>query len=317
MTPPLYSVVIPTFNRATDLQRCLESLTKQTMSAMKYEIIVVNDGSTDTTKEKVENFRRQNQHIAVILLSQKNKGCAAARNAGIARAQGGVVFFTDDDCVVPGHWLEAHAALHKEYPEAVGVGGWYWPPKDKPYDPFDFFYQLQFELAYPNLANATTHTNTMLSPVGNTANVSYKKSVFKELGGFDERITFTGGEDWEFKVRLVSEGKGFLSIPLHVMHIKTVSLVGFIKKSFRQGRGIHYWSAKYGQEYSLGVYRNFVWLVWRWYTHPITHRRGIGTYLLWLGCVRAGRLFNRVISFAPDDSKQAPPAERFFKRIHS
>ena len=82
------SVVIPTFNRAKLLQRALESVFSQTV--LPYEVIVVDDGSTDNTKEIVKNF-------PATYLYQKNKGVSSARNLGIKNSSGDVIAFLDSD----------------------------------------------------------------------------------------------------------------------------------------------------------------------------------------------------------------------------
>ncbi len=85
------SVIIPTFNGEKRIAGCLESLQKQT-STRKFEIVVVNDGSTDNTAEVVERFP------TVRLISQANAGPATARNRGARETLADVILFTDDDC---------------------------------------------------------------------------------------------------------------------------------------------------------------------------------------------------------------------------
>lgn len=110
------SVVIPTYNRRELLRRCLAAATHQDYA--DYEVIVVDDGSTDGTDAMVaQTFPR------VHYVRQANRGPAAARNRGIDLANGTIVAFTDDDCEPPGDWLHQLVALFEQYPGVVAVGG--------------------------------------------------------------------------------------------------------------------------------------------------------------------------------------------------
>lgn len=96
----LVSVVVPVFNRRLEIARALDSVLKQ--SYEYWEVIVVDDGSTDDTTEVVENYARSDARIHVIKLGQR-KGAQAARNAGIRAAQGAWIAFLDSD----DQWLPA------------------------------------------------------------------------------------------------------------------------------------------------------------------------------------------------------------------
>ena len=86
------SIIIPTFNGASRIGNCLDSLVKQTAGG-NVEILVVDDGSTDNTANVVRGYS------SVRLIPQANAGPASARNRGALEAQGKILLFTDDDCV--------------------------------------------------------------------------------------------------------------------------------------------------------------------------------------------------------------------------
>ncbi|GHV44250.1 hypothetical protein FACS1894180_5370 [Bacteroidia bacterium] len=93
-----FSIVIPVYNVEKYLRKCLESVVNQTFT--DYEVICVNDGSTDKSLEIAEQFSIFNFQFSII--SQENAGLSAARNAGIRAAQGDYIFLLDsDDCLVP------------------------------------------------------------------------------------------------------------------------------------------------------------------------------------------------------------------------
>lgn len=99
LSQPSVSVVIPTFNRREQLARALASVLQQTRPVD--EIVVVDDGSTDDTREMLDEFVRQHADMAVLVIRQENRGASAARNAGMKAASGGLIAFLDDDDV----WL--------------------------------------------------------------------------------------------------------------------------------------------------------------------------------------------------------------------
>lgn len=96
----LLSIIIPAYNTEAYLDECLESCFKQNLSESKYEIIVINDGSTDSTGEIAAKWASEHSNIKVI--SQKNQGQSVARNAGLDVAEGKYIMFIDsDDYIAP------------------------------------------------------------------------------------------------------------------------------------------------------------------------------------------------------------------------
>lgn len=98
--PLLISVIVPAYNAQDVLGRCLDSILAQTHKNL--EVIVVNDGSTDGTKDVLENYARRDSRVCVLHI--ENGGVSAARNLGIARAKGTYIAFADSD-----DWFEADA----------------------------------------------------------------------------------------------------------------------------------------------------------------------------------------------------------------
>ncbi len=104
------SVIVPTYNRADVIDRALQSLLEQNFS-LEYEIIVVDDGSTDNTVQIVEELSQQNPQIR--LIQQNNSGASAARRAGVLAARSDVVAFLDsDDVSTPKHLALLWEGLH-------------------------------------------------------------------------------------------------------------------------------------------------------------------------------------------------------------
>src|SRR5438034_6680027 len=120
---PLLCVAVPTRNRAALLRDCLASLVNQNFPADRYEIIVVDDGSTDGTAAVVRQFQAVKQSPTVRYVLPEGRGLNAARNAGLQAARGDPIAFVDDDIEAPPSWLRAVVDGVDRHPEAHCLGG--------------------------------------------------------------------------------------------------------------------------------------------------------------------------------------------------
>jgi glycosyltransferase involved in cell wall biosynthesis len=125
------SVVMSTYNRCDLLDKDIEALLNQKTDGLEYEIIIVDNNSTDRTAEKVASYAQRDYRVRYVF--EGRQGVAYGRNAGIAAARGDAIAFCDDDVFVAENWLQRmHEALLR-YPEADFVGGkviavWKQPP---------------------------------------------------------------------------------------------------------------------------------------------------------------------------------------------
>ncbi|MBI5205634.1 MAG: glycosyltransferase family 2 protein [Nitrospirae bacterium] len=108
----MVSVVIPAYNAQKTIAACLDSLMKQDYPG-DYEVIVVDDGSSDSTPDIISGYER------VRLMKQANAGPAAARNKGAMDAKGEIILFTDSDCVPEGNWITEMMAPFKDNKDVV------------------------------------------------------------------------------------------------------------------------------------------------------------------------------------------------------
>src|SRR5207244_1921243 len=113
---PVASVVIPVFNDRQRLERCLDALEQQTYPAERFEVIVVDNGSTQTLDDLATRYRIQ-------LGRESRPGAYAARNRGLAMAVGEVIAFTDSDCLPDRDWMERGVAALERAPECGFVAG--------------------------------------------------------------------------------------------------------------------------------------------------------------------------------------------------
>ncbi len=229
-----FSVVVATHNRCGLLARVTEAILGQTLPPDRYELVIVDDGSTDGTQALCAELARR---PGVRTLRQPNRGVAAARNLGIREATGDVVAFTDDDCLVPPDWLGRLADGYARHPEAVGVGGRLVAPPDV--------------LRARAVARIEDHVARRVygagddealgrfdCPAGGTNNMSYRRAALLDAGGFDESFPpFVWGEDADLKLRLTRAGGLLLYVPVAVIHLRDYRLGSFLRQSWQRGRG--------------------------------------------------------------------------------
>jgi glycosyltransferase involved in cell wall biosynthesis len=237
---PFISVVIPTHNRLVLLKQTLACLAQQSYPSDRYEVIVVDNGSEDGTADYLRQLADQGR---LHYIRQRPLGPAVARNVGARAACGEVVVFTDDDCLPEAGWL---AALAESYipgatPLAVAVGG-------RVENVSDGHWLHRFYAAQGNRHRA----NHLERPAYlDTANASFRRSVFLAVGGFSEHFSRPCGEDVDLGFRLVAAG-----YELHtdsqavVWHVGRTSLWGMMRQSFDRGRGNAFLKTRYPERFA-------------------------------------------------------------------
>lgn len=184
MRSPLVSVVIPTFNRAALLRRAIVSLLHQRMDPAHYEIIVVDNKSTDSTADMVEELSLR--HATIRYTYEPRLGVSHARNTGLALARGSIVAFVDDDGVPCPTWLELiKSAFDSVRPSPDAVGGPSYPlyVGRRP-----DWYRDSYET---RSWGATAH---FLEPSSCFCgvNMAFRSDLLADEGGFDASLGMTG-----------------------------------------------------------------------------------------------------------------------------
>ena len=180
-----YSVIVPAYNAAGTIAKCLEALENQSIPKKDYEVIVVDDGSTDNTPGVVKQFPVQ-------YVGQKNQGPAVARNKGAREAKGEIILFTDADCVPQHAWLEEMVKPFDD-PHVMAVKGAY---KTHQRGFIARFAQIEFEERFEMLKKVAS------IDMVDTYSAGYRKSVFHSLGGFDPSFPVANNEDTDFSYRM-------------------------------------------------------------------------------------------------------------------
>lgn len=187
----MFSIVIPLYNKAAYIQRCLNSVVNQTYG--HYEVIVVDDGSTDESASIVlDNYRGK-----IKFVSQINQGVSAARNKGISLAQYSFIAFLDADDCWHEKYLETIATIvEREEPQNVKIIGCHYTRSSSELSPVDFtldYYKISdyFKIAIQN---------TLFTSSSSVINASF----FKSNLGFNK--TLKSGEDIDVWLRTVVSG---------------------------------------------------------------------------------------------------------------
>lgn len=231
---PKISVIVPVHNCRETIEQCLNSLVR--IDHPSFEIVVVDDGSTDETPEICRTFPQ------VKLVEVPKGGPSKARNIGMAFARGNLVAFTDGDCIVERDWL---TELEKGFtgPEIAGVGGNQLCPDDDSHMGsiiHAFLKTIGFVADY-----VKTDTRAKETEHNPTCNVMYRRRVLEDVGGFNEELW--PGEDVELDLHIRRRGYRLIYNPAAcVAHYRPGTYHGFARMLYRYGRAQGYLVRKYG-----------------------------------------------------------------------
>ena len=194
----MISVIIPLFNGEKTIVAALDSVKNQTYGFDNFEIIVVNDGSTDESKFRVEKYIADNPELHITFLNQKNQGVSAARNAGLKICKGGFIAFLDSDDV----WLSDKTEKQLFYLENKNID-------------IDFLAALRNNemIGFPYQTKNSelveiTFRKLLLKIAGQTSTVIIKRKVLENTGFFDENQRYS--EDANYWFRISAQNKMYL-----------------------------------------------------------------------------------------------------------
>lgn len=221
---PLFSVIVPTWNRPRELRACLAALARLDYPKSCFEVIVVDDGSEPALD--ATNFDGLDRRAK--WLRQPNAGPAAARNAGADKAEGEYLAFTDDDCLPDPGWLSGFARTFQQAPQAL-VGGC--TSNGLPGNIYAAASQMIVEAATAYFF--ATHSKLQFFASNNLA---LPARLFRAIGGFD--VSFRTSEDRDFCDRWVREGYTLAYASTAVIqHRHDLTLTGFWRQHFGYGKG--------------------------------------------------------------------------------
>ncbi|MCG6552803.1 MAG: glycosyltransferase [Candidatus Magnetominusculus sp. LBB02] len=210
------SVIVPAYNAQKTISRSIEALLRQTFPQANYEVIIIDDGSTDKTAEIAVNY-------PVRYYRKENGGPASARNMGVRKAVGEIILFTDSDCVASKTWIEQMLRPFND-PTVMAVKGAY---RSNQQQLTARFSQLEFEERFEMLSKSES------IDMVDTYAAAFRKTVFVGAGGFDESFPVANNEDTDLSYRLSVAGHKMVfnpdAIVYHLNHPASLKRYGRIK----------------------------------------------------------------------------------------
>ena len=224
-----YSIIIPSFNRAQEVSELLSSFKNLDFPQGRFEIIVADDGSTDSTPEIIKQFQQETS-FTIKYISQKNQGPGAARNLGMQNAGGDFFIFVDSDVTLPAQWLrEIDRALNAENAQAFGGPDTY----------LDSFPALLKAINYSMTSFLTTgglrgkKGKKLAKFYPRSFNMGLSRSLWQQIGGFGN---LRHGQDIEFSNRIIRSGAKVIFIEkAQVFHKRRTNLRRFFRQVFNWG----------------------------------------------------------------------------------
>lgn len=186
---PTVSIIVPVYNGAETVGTCIESLLAQDYPADRYDVLVIENGSTDTTSEVVSRY-------PVRLLHSQARGPAAARNLGLCHTQADIVAYTDADCIAHARWLSELVRAYRTDPAIGGVGGAILAYVHDRRTAVERFLDEN-----PPLINWVSSDDQYL-PHLLTANASYRTTLLRRVGGFNPYHLAADDVDLSWRMQL-------------------------------------------------------------------------------------------------------------------
>jgi predicted dehydrogenase/GT2 family glycosyltransferase len=259
---PIFSVVVPTYNRPVHVRQFLEMLSLQRFPSSDFELILIDDGGNEPLDPIVAPF---NDRLQIRLLCHSNQGCAPARQFGISAAKGTFLAFTDDDCrPVPDWLMNLHTALLR-HPNCAVIG-----PTVNALDEDLHAETTQLIVNWLTRANVDVDGWARYGP---TCNLALPAEQFAHIGGLNKSWSIAGGEDRDLCARWREAGLGIYFEPqAQVMHYHPLTTAQFLRQHFFYGRGARRFRRDKGSNQSgfraynrLGSYARLISLPWRNY----------------------------------------------------
>jgi glycosyltransferase involved in cell wall biosynthesis len=182
------SIIIPAYNSERTISACIESIQNLDFDMERFEVIVVDNNSTDSTHSIIEKY-------AVTVINEKKQGAAAARNCGVRHAKGDILCFIDADCMAEKDWLARIDQHFNDYKTSALVGFCIHEGKTLADELYVHEYNLDWEQRF-------FLDNKVFALTG--ANCAVRKDVFMSAGGFDE--SFLALEDIDLGLSLALNG---------------------------------------------------------------------------------------------------------------
>lgn len=194
---PAISVVICTYNRDKFIGEALKCLANQSLATDLYEIIVVDNKSTDNTAAIAKKFIATHPELNARYVLEPNKGLSFARNRGIEEAKAPIITYIDDDAEVTPGFLQSIVSFMQADNTVAGIGGKVIPKYSESEEPKWMSRYLDGMVGRIDYGDATKRfDSTMKYPGG--CNMTYTKEILQKAGGFNNKLTFRADDKYIF-----------------------------------------------------------------------------------------------------------------------
>jgi len=231
------SAVVCTYNRSKLLTKCLKSLAGQSAEKSSYEVLIIDNNSTDDTNATVTEFVKKYPNFSIHI--EKKQGIAHARNLGWQKVKGSYIGYIDDDVIADRDWIKtAYGIIKNHNPDIFGGPTYPYYLKPKP-----AWFKDEYETKLISDHDRYLNKNEFIA----TLNFFIRKSLLEKLGGFNTQLGMVGNkisyhEDTDLIVRAWDKNpklKVYYSLPLKVDHIirankMTISFI--LKSNFSSGK---------------------------------------------------------------------------------
>jgi cellulose synthase/poly-beta-1,6-N-acetylglucosamine synthase-like glycosyltransferase len=224
---PLFSVIVPVYNDEPGLALCLEALSRQSLDATCFEVLVVDNGSARSPGDLVSKYRFAR------LLKERQPGSYSARNTACRAAAGEFLAFTDADCRPHPDWLRTVLGMFQNDAKLAAVGGGIQVTLSARPTAAEVFEKV---FAFPQ------HKYVERYGFAATANLIARRSVFEQVGPFDGMLKSSGDRDWGQRLHQAGYRMAYAADAL-VAHPARASLRDLIRKRRRVVSGLHQLSA--------------------------------------------------------------------------
>ncbi|MFA5094943.1 MAG: glycosyltransferase [Candidatus Omnitrophota bacterium] len=233
MGDPIISIVIPAYNRKDLLKECLDSLFDQTYPKEDYEIVVVDDGSTDGTEDMLKAMAAEHGNLRYF--RQENGGMFPAWNKAASLAKGDILVMTDSDCVAGTNLLEAIVKCFKNHPD-ISACAWKTIPvfSGGIFSPVSEYLKSYYSALH---SEDTVFPEPNPSMVFGSCSGAVKRDVFWSIGGFAKKFAkATGGADADLGFRILSSGNKVAYLAgAYIYHRQRNSLKELMTRHFKFG----------------------------------------------------------------------------------
>ncbi len=234
---PVISVVICTYNRDKFIGEALNCLSRQTLSPGLFEIIVVDNNSTDDTAAITQNFISSHPDLNTRYVHEPNKGLSFARNRGVAEAKSDIICYIDDDAETTTGFLKSIVDFMQADPGIAGIGGKVIPKYSESEEPQWMSKYLNGFVGLLDYGNEPKHFDShMKYPAG--CNMTYTKDILIKAGGFNNQLTFRSDDKYIFyQVKKLSENIYYLPQALlyHNIDKERLTFTNFKKLFLKSG----------------------------------------------------------------------------------